>query len=997
MKRKVIFSILLITIFITQISSLMSTEAQRDFTNLELEENIQIPKIEIFTDSTRTFILHFQTKDYYCNFIETHTPKLEFPNLKMVVLEDWLSKKGNYLDIQGVDGVFDVTNSKMKISPPYENPDYKLITQDDGIKKTVTTKNILNLDPLWTSGYKGGNTRIMIVDSGIYSPHVDFFGRISSDSLSFINETFGYNENDPSIVDIDGHGTHTSGIAAGAGNGNPDYIGMAPEAEIVMARTIKGESGPTLASIAAYEYAIALGDIDVVSVSLGIPGDWEGFQASEIAVEELVRHGIVYVTSAGNEGPDYYTMGTPATAPNAIAVTFPPPPQGEYIWFMPSVGPTAEGWAKPDIAAPGHNIWSCGIESSTSYEMYSGTSMSCPHIGGASACLIDALKDLAIPYDHGLIKAALMRTADPEGRSNLVVGAGTANIGSALNHIQTAYASTTNGTGFPAILWAIPSIPINLFKVIPQGFHHEFYFQSVSSTPYQDLAPVVTGNITTIMTLNTTSWTDLWTKNYYATIDVPDDATLGVYDGLITFETAAGVNDTTYVKFTVAEGKAKLLMPKFYNDWSIDHILGQFIHPLIELLNQGIAVNEFGTWNITGEKNIITPELLDDYDAIFMSDIFDYSFDDSFQPYNTRYLHASENLAIQQFIEDGGGMFVVLNGLHDESGLITGNNITMVNELLNPYGIDISDELFVFEQPEKVAAFGYHPLLEGVYYIDHWGTTLSVTGDTQILFKYQGEGTAAAYENDNGGRVVAVTTNFFMDTFGYLENYNDFTQNAIFTMNVFDSLLAQEKIVVNYAEDTTGVTFNIKSIDTGATLSAELKKTTVSGTTTTPVTLTAGGSPGEYTYRLTYTDEAVYKFIVSSADDLYTNTFLYDKTPPVIDTGDWVNNTVPESARMEFAVTDALLPITSISVVLNGEFVSLAGTGKSRTFNVFTSELNDGDNILRIIAIDQAGNKVDATYVIPTKASKGPISTFAVLLGLLSLASIVTAIRRKRK
>ena len=301
-------------------------------------------------------------------------------------------------------------------------------------------------------------------------------------------------------------------------------------------------------------------------------------------------------------------------------------------------------------------------------------------------------------------------------------------------------------------MWAVPSIPVSEFEIVPQGFHHTFAFQSVSSTPWEDLAPVVTGNITTILTLNTTTWTELWTKNYYGLIEVPDDAALGVYDGYVTFETAAGVNDTTYVKFEVIEGKAKLFMPKFYNDWGQDHILGQFIYPLLELLEQGVAVNEYPTWNITGEKNIITPELLADYDAIFMSDIFDYSYDESLQPFNTRYLLASENSAIQQFIADGGGLFVVLNGMsfNYDYNVMMGNNITMVNQLLNPYGIDVSDEPFSFDDPVKIAPIVYHSLTDGVKYIDHFGTTLSVTGDTQMLFKYEGEGTVAA--SARGGR-----------------------------------------------------------------------------------------------------------------------------------------------------------------------------------------------------------------------------------------------------
>ena len=993
MKRKEIFSILLISFFIVQISSIMATEAQNKGINIELEGEIQAPDVDIFIDSIRKFVLHFQSKNYYNNFVEEYTAKLEFPYLKMVVLEDWASKRKDLWKIEGVDGVFDITDSKVHHIVPPVNSDYTAITKD-GLKKTVTGKNLLNLNPLWTSGYKGENTRIMVIDTGININHVDLKGRIDLvDSKSFVNIAYGHDVNDPSIEDVEGHGTHCAGIAAGNGTGNPDYIGMAPEAEIVVGRISQHGSSPAECSLAAFNYAIGLGNIDVVSYSFG-GGDSEGMSANELAIEEMVRNNIIFVTSGGNEGDDYYTAGSPSS-PNSIAVAA--VDYSKNLIFFSSRGPTVDGYLKPDVAAPGWAIMSCGIASTTDYVSKDGTSMSCPHIAGATACLIEALKDLTIPYDLGLIKTAMMSAGDMAGYNYLEIGGGIPNIATALSLIQSA---PTNGT-FPAMIWAVPNMPIADYSTIPQGFHHETYVTSVSSTPYNDLAPVVTGNITTIMSLNTTPWTEPWTKNYYISIDVPDDAVLGVYNGVITFETAAGVTDSTYIKFTVTEGKSKVLLTKFYTNWDIDHYLGQFILPFTKWKSEGIAINEYRTWNITGEKNIITSDLLADYDAIFISDPFVRSYDyidDVFYPYMHRSLLPSENLAIQQFVADGGGLYVVLLGQSEnpEYPIIEGNNITMVNELLNPYDITVSSELFEFEDPIKIPLYQHHAITEGVSYIDHYGTTLSVTGDAQILFKYQGGGTVAVYENNNGGRVVTVTTNFHMDTFGYIESYNLGTQNAIFTDNIINWITAKKRVIGTYTEDSTGVTFNIKCTDLAEVLSASLQTTTGTGTTTNTVSLT-DVSPGVYSYRINHAGDAIYKFNVESEDDLYSVIIINDNTPPIINTGDWENNTVSESTRMEFAVTDELLPIISISVTLNGEFVSVSGSGKSRTFNILTSEFIEGDNILKIVATDQAGNKVDATYVIPTSTKKSPIQIFAVLLGLLSLASIATAIKRKRK
>ena len=99
---------------------------------------------------------------------------------------------------------------------------------------------------------------------------------------------------------------------------------------------------------------------------------------------------------------------------------------------------------------------------------------------------------------------------------------------------------------------------------------------------------------------------------------------------------------------------------------------------------------------------------------------------------------------------------------------------------------------------------------------------------------------------------------------------------------------------------------------------------------------------------------------------------------------------------MEFTVTDEISNIKSISVTLNGDNIDVAGTGKTRTFSFFVSSLIDGDNYLRIVAVDDADNILDVTYVIPTKGAGAPLSTLAVLIGVLSLAAVATYIRKKK-
>jgi len=1001
MKRKAIIvtTIFLLSLFMFQMSSMMimTSVAQNDRT-VEIEIITQPSSLteQPFVDSIRTFVLHFDKKAMFNNFVDSYNPveELTFSNLKMVALEDYLSKKDEYRKIDGVDAVLDITDSKFYFYDQPELTEY-IMLDDSGVKKTIQTRDLLNIDALWSLGYTGSNTVVYDIDSGIFEDHVDFEDRILNTSQSFLLTIYGAPLNDYSINDLNSHGTHTAGIAAGAGIANGDYIGMAPDADILVAKI--GGAGPTvyaLAGIAAMDYGLTIG-VDVVNLSWG-GGDSEGMDLTEIAVEEMIAQGVVVAAAAGNAGDSgFYSLDSPGSAPNALSVAGTTVTGGRYA--VSSNGPTAEGYIKPDIAAPGMDIMSCGIANPFDYVLKSGTSMATPHIAGGVAVLIEALKDQGIQYDAGLIKAALMGSADLGTNSYLSNGAGLANFGTAYADIQAA---PTNGSGFPVILYAHPYFPIIDYQIIPQGFHAELFVQSVSSTPWEDLVPVLSGNITTILDLNTTSVTGPWTKNFYLAINVPDDAALGLYTGVITYETATGVTANTPIEITVTEGKGKILYARLFTDYGIDNLLGQYYYAIDDLLSKGIAVNEYRLFNITGEENVITEDLLNQYDAIWLPDPFELRLDETYAISDYTEITDSEITAIQNYVNGGGGLFVDFLGLSSQetpSGdRNLGTNITRLNELISIYGIEASSALFDFGAPVKVPVTKTHAVTEGVDYIDHYGTTLTVTGNAIALAKYNNKPTVALWENLAGGRVLITSTNFHIDTQGYRDLYNAGTQNQIFAINLFNWLTAREKITADYTEDETGVDFDIYSLDPLANIDASVRLVDPTGSTFYYVSLTDVGG-GLYSYRLDYTEEGIYTFILESADDKWIGEFLYDSSPPVITSGTWANYTVPESARLDFKIQDTTTDIVSTTVELNGGSISISGTGKVRTFVVLVSALIEGDNTLYIYARDAAGNVVEATYTIPTKKPKGsPVNTFYVILGLLSIAALVTFLRKRK-
>lgn len=155
---------------------------------------------------------------------------------------------------------------------------------------------------------------------------------------------YDFVEDDPSTEDVveentggrdnDGHGSHTASIAAGNPvntfyNGyNVTPSGVAPRANLISYRVcyIGEPQGPDSggcagsAIIAAIDQAIADG-VDVINYSIGsdAANPWSNGSISQ-AFLNARNSGIFVATSAGNDGPNEATVGSPANAPWIVAV-----------------------------------------------------------------------------------------------------------------------------------------------------------------------------------------------------------------------------------------------------------------------------------------------------------------------------------------------------------------------------------------------------------------------------------------------------------------------------------------------------------------------------------------------------------------------------------------------------------------------------------------------------------------------------------------------------
>jgi subtilisin family serine protease len=175
-------------------------------------------------------------------------------------------------------------------------------------------------------GFNGNNVVVGLVDSGIQYQHDDFKNPDGTTRLYAIwdQRTVGtppqpYNYGNEcskaqiqagtcSEVDTEGHGTHTSGTAAGdgsaTGNGIPQfkYAGMANKATIVMVKTNFTDSGLIDGVSYIFAKATELGLPAVVNMSLGTNlGPHDGTLDLEYGLDAQVGPGRVIVASSGNE------------------------------------------------------------------------------------------------------------------------------------------------------------------------------------------------------------------------------------------------------------------------------------------------------------------------------------------------------------------------------------------------------------------------------------------------------------------------------------------------------------------------------------------------------------------------------------------------------------------------------------------------------------------------------------------------------------------------
>ena len=282
------------------------------------------------------------------------------------------------------------------VSPNYVRHIDALPPDDPGLPRQWGLADVRAGDA-WQSTTGSADVVIASVDTGVDLLHPDLVQNlwhnpgevpgngVDDDANGYVDDVYGidaaYHDSVP--MDDYGHGTHTMGIAAAAGDNGVGVAGVGWHTKIMSLKFLDAYGGGTDAqAIECIDYIVrekVQYGVNVVAIN----ASWGGFADNPLLRESIERAGdagIIFCASAGNSRsnndrwPHY-----PSTydSPNILSVAA-SSPSGGLAWF------SCYGLHSVDLAAPGEDILST---LPGGYGSWAGTSMATPFVTGTVALL----------------------------------------------------------------------------------------------------------------------------------------------------------------------------------------------------------------------------------------------------------------------------------------------------------------------------------------------------------------------------------------------------------------------------------------------------------------------------------------------------------------------------------------------------------------------------------------------------------------------------------
>jgi serine protease AprX len=394
-------------------------------------------------------------------------------------------------------------------------------TPVDANRLATVYPQTLDAPQLWNDGVTGQGVGIAVIDTGVDDALADFKTAGGASRVVKVKT----NAAASAVADGHGHGTHVAGIALGnswaqdaASLTRGQYLGVAPGATLVSVR-VSDDLGQTYVSdvIDGIEWVIAnraTHNIRVLNLSL-LSSVAESATTSYLAaaVERAWFNGILVVVAAGNLGPDT-AQYAPANDPFVVTVgasddkgSTTRSDDGMAPWS--SHGTTQDGYAKPDVVAPGRYVRSTlastgGVlgtlfperVAAPGYLWMSGTSAAAPMVAGAAALAFEKHPE----WTNDAVKWLLTGTATRLGGNTPLPGQGAGLVDAS---------RLVNYTGTPGV--ANDGLPVSVQLTGPDGA--TTYTTSSWTTSSWTTSSWTTSSWTT-SSWTTSSWTSSsWTSS----------------------------------------------------------------------------------------------------------------------------------------------------------------------------------------------------------------------------------------------------------------------------------------------------------------------------------------------------------------------------------------------------------------------------------------------------------------------------------------------------
>jgi len=318
----------------------------------------------------------------------------------------------------------------------------------------------------------GQGIRIGIVDTGIDLNHEDLAGKVVAHT-NCIGAGGDPTRCKGSAQDDQGHGTHVSGIAAARKDNGKGIAGVAPDADLVVAKVLDATGSGTDADVTAGIKWVVDNGAQVVNLSLGDPAFVITSLFGTALAEGIVyawSKGAVPVLASGNSNLLGLGIGSSDYGSLPAIVVGATDRQGRASGFSSPLGTAAWGLVAPGGAGNGRDaddvlstVWK--RNEANAYTALAGTSMAAPHVAGAVALL------LSQGLSPTAAVARLLTTANPAiscgpnspaCRGQLDLARAVTGASTGLTPVPTGPGATNPGLNLGSLLDLVSVLPLPL-------------------------------------------------------------------------------------------------------------------------------------------------------------------------------------------------------------------------------------------------------------------------------------------------------------------------------------------------------------------------------------------------------------------------------------------------------------------------------------------------------------------------------------------------------